>query len=206
MIVVIKEYGITEAKIMQYDYYHPSQVSATSLNGSNSLNDDAFKNIDWNIHFVKEYIPLYILDHLKIKYSTGLKTGDNNYVFHRNFPYNIHGNETRYYMGSFIDPTRLSTSHIMRFEYFIRFINFMLPIPNQEEMDFIYTALSQETDDFPLSIACTYNIYYFLYNLKNRIKFLNKNSTEREWISSIIYDYTTFKHAINLYIDRNIPK
>lgn len=59
MIVVTKEYGITEAKIMQYDYYHPSQLSAADLNGI-FLGDDGFKSIDWNIHFVKKHIPLYI--------------------------------------------------------------------------------------------------------------------------------------------------
>lgn len=204
MIVVTKEYGITEAKIMQYDYYHPSQLSAADLNGI-FLGDNGFKSIDWNIHFVKKHIPLYILDHLKIKYSTGLKTGDNNYVLHRNFPYTINGNESRYYMGDFIDPTRLCTSHIMRFEYFIRFINFMLPIPNQEEMDFIQDSLKQ-FDDFPLSIACTYNLYYFLYKLNTRTKYINMHSPEGEWVGSVVYDYITFKNSINLYIERNISK
>lgn len=204
MIVVTKAHGITEAKIMQNDYYHPSQVSAANLNGI-FLGDDEFKSIDWNIHFVEEHIPLYILEHLKIKYNTELKAGENNYVFHRNFPYTIHSKESRYYMGNFIDPTRLSTSHIMRFEYFIRFINFMLPIPNQEEMDFIQDSLKQ-FDDFPLSIACTYNLYYFLYKLKIRTKYINMHSPEGDWIGSVVYDYITFRNNINLYIERNISK
>ena len=70
-------------------------------------------------------------------------------------------------------------------------------------MDFIQDSLKQ-FDDFPLSIACTYNLYYFLYKLNIRTKYINMHSPEGEWVGSVVYDYITFKNTINLYIERNI--
>lgn len=201
MIVVNKDaQGKIEVRIREYDYFHPSQGYEFSLD------DNRFKSIDWNILFVKESIPLYLLDQLAIKYNTRAQEEDNNYVIHRDFPCTIIGNELVYYRNGYIDPAHLYTSYIIRFEYFMRFINFMLPIPNQEEMDFIHASLSQEKDDFPLSIACTYNLYYFLFNLKHKLKFINMYSPEREWISNVMYDYNTSKAFIDLYIQKNYIK
>lgn len=190
--------GEVVVNCIDYDYYHFSQPNKSILDLAE------FKNKEWNLFFIKKYIPLYLLDQLEIKYSTSLSEGGNNYVILKNFPY-IQGNRSIYYDGEYFNPANIRTGTVMRFEQFIRFINFMLPTPNQEEMDFIYASWGQN-EVFPFTLVCTYNIYYFFHHCTKIIGYPAGDSPEQRWLSILYYDYKVDGRFIDLYIESTKKK
>lgn len=199
MIKVNKtEDGLAAYNIINYDYLHPSQ------NPRNPLNEDKFKNISWNLFFVKNKIPCFVLDNLEIKYSMNLKEGGNNYVVDSSFPHSCYGNKLIHTINDVFDPSYLETGHIMHFSSFMRFINFMLPPMDGEVIDIAKDVLYYQ-DPFKLSIICSYNVYSNLHAFHGYYGMTTKSTCpEHEWISESLIDGITYEEQLKRYVQKII--
>lgn len=176
--------------IINIDYCHPSQ------NKKSAITETEFKNISWNLFFVRNKIPSFVLDNLGIKYSTDLKEGGNNYIIGPDFPYNSYGSRVIHFTDCIFDPSYLETGYVMHFSSFMRFINFMLPSMDEEVIEIAKDVLHQK-DPFKVSIICSYNIYSNL-NAFHDIPTETSNP-EHEWIVESLIDGISHEEQIKHY-------
>lgn len=182
--------GPATYNIINFDYYHLSQHSR------NPLDEDEFKNISWNLYFVKHKIPCFVLDNLGIKYSTELREGGNNYVIDSSFPYSGYGSKVIHFVKDAFDPSDLETGCIMHYTSFLRFINYMLP-PMSGEVIEIAKEVLYNRDPFKLSIICSYNIYSNFKAFRGIP--VETSIPEHEWIVEVLMDGISHKEEIKHY-------
>ena len=189
--------GPASYNIINTDYCHPSQ------NKKSAITETEFKNISWNLFFVRNKIPSFVLDNLEIKYSTDLKEGGNNYVIDSSFPYSGYGSKLIHFVQDVFDPSDLETGCIMHFSSFLRFINYMLPPMNGEAIEIAKEVLYNR-DPFKLSIICSYNIYSN-FNAFHGIPTETSNP-EHEWIVESLIDGVSHEEEIKHYERKIVEK
>lgn len=186
----------TTFNLINFDYFHISQ------NLKKSLNEDEFKTISWNLFFVKNKIPYFVLDNLGIKYSVSLKEGGNNYVVDSNFPHSSYGSQLIHIIKDVFDPSYLETGYVMHLSSFLRFINFMLPPMDDGAIEIAKDVLHNQ-DPFKLSIVCSYNIYSDLNAFKGFPK--ESSNPEYEWLVESVMDGLRYEEELKYY-KQNILK